>query len=120
MIALSSLVNLAFKPICARYDAVSHFLGDSQSEGGKPCELQAVLQVIMTQALVWVGSVFAPLMPAVGLLSNILQFWTQSMLAMHVFTPPSKAFSASRTSNVAYGLMLGARYLVSSRASVRV
>lgn len=70
--------------------------------------MQAVVQVIMTQALVWIGCVFAPLMPALGIMSNVLQFWTQSMLAMHLFTPPSKAYSASRTSNVAYGLMLGA------------
>ena len=68
---------------------------------------QVVLQVIETQALVWIGSVFAPLMPALGLLSNVTQFWSQKLLAMHVFTPPAKAYSASRTSNVAYGLMLG-------------
>ena len=64
--------------------------------------------MIETQALVWVGSAFGPLMPALGLLSNVVQFWTQKLLAMHVFTPPAKAFSASRTSNVAYGLMLRA------------
>lgn len=68
-----------------------------------------VLQVIETQALVWIGSVFGPLMPVLGLLSNVLQFWAQKLLSMYVFTPPAKAYSASRTSNVAYGLMLGAR-----------
>lgn len=63
--------------------------------------------MIETQALVWIGSVFGPLMPALGLLSNVLQFWTQTLLSKYVFAPPAKAYSASRTSNVAYGLMLG-------------
>jgi len=69
---------------------------------------QVVLKVVETQALIWLGAVFAPLLPALGLLSNALQFYTMKLLATFLYQPPSKPYTASRTSNVAYSLMLGA------------
>ena len=73
-----------------------------------------ILRVIEGQALVWVGSVFAPLLPAVGLLSNVLHFYTQKLLATFLYQPPNNPYTASRTSNVAYSLMLGARHMRSA------
>ena len=67
--------------------------------------------MIESQALVWLGSAFAPLLPAVGLLSNVLHFYTQKLLATFLYQPPDKPYTASRTSNVAYSLMLGTHRL---------
>ena len=64
--------------------------------------------MVETQALVWLGAVFAPLLPAVGLLSNALHFYTMKLLATFLYQPPANPYTASRTSNVAYSLMLGA------------
>ena len=69
---------------------------------------QVVLRVVETQALVWLGAVFAPLLPALGLLSNALHFYTMKLLATFLYQPPANPYTASRTSNVAYSLMLGA------------
>ena len=63
--------------------------------------------MVETQALIWLGAVFAPLLPALGLLSNALHFYTMKLLATFLYQPPAKPYTASRTSNVAYSLMLG-------------
>lgn len=65
--------------------------------------------MIENQVLVWLGSAMAPLLPLLGALSNVLHFTTQKLLAMHCFVPPLKPYSASRTSTIAHGLMLGMR-----------
>lgn len=75
------------------------------------CVLQVVLTVIENQTLVWLGTGMAPLLPILGALANILHFYTQKLLAMHLYAPPEKAFSASRTSTIAHGIMLGAHSL---------
>ena len=91
-------------------------LGDSLAPGSWPKVqsdpdsrrlAQVVLKVVETQALVWLGAVFAPLLPALGLLSNALHFYTMKLLATFLYQPPARAYTASRTSNVAYSLMLG-------------
>lgn len=64
--------------------------------------------MIENQVLVWLGTGMAPLLPALGAAANVLHFYTQKLLAMHLFVPPKKAFSASRTSTIAHGIMLGA------------
>ena len=65
-----------------------------------------VIQTIENNALVWLGSMFAPLLPALGLLANCVTFYTMWVLAVWLYDPPTTRYSASRTSNMAYGLML--------------
>lgn len=71
--------------------------------------LQTIIQVIEVQALVWLGSMFAPLLPAVGCLALLLIFQTKYFLAMFLLSPPRVRFSAQRTSTLAYFLLLGER-----------
>ena len=68
--------------------------------------LQVVIQVIENQALVWLGAMYAPLLPAFGLIANVIAFYFKLMLAVWLHSPPITRYSASRTSNLAYGLML--------------
>ena len=70
------------------------------------CFLQVVIQTIENNALVWLGSMFAPLLPALGLMANCVTFYTMWSLAVWLYDPPTTRYSASRTSNMAYGLML--------------
>ena len=65
-----------------------------------------VIQTIENNALVWLGSMFAPLLPALGLMANCVTFYTMWFLAVWLYDPPTTRYSASRTSNMAYGLML--------------
>lgn len=65
--------------------------------------------MIENQALVWLGTALAPFLPLLGAASNALHFGVQKLLALHCFAPPKKPYSASRTSTIAHGLMLGAR-----------
>lgn len=73
--------------------------------------LQVVIQVIENQALVWLGSMYAPLLPAFGLVANIIAFYFKLLLAVWLHSPPTTRYSASRTSNLAYGLMLCKPYI---------
>ena len=68
---------------------------------------QTIIQVIEVQALVWLGSMFAPLLPAVGCLGLLLIFQTKYFLAIFLLSPPRVRFSAQRTSTLAYFLLLG-------------
>ena len=65
-----------------------------------------MIQVIENQALVWLGSMYAPLLPVFGLAANIFSFYFKLVLAVWLHSPPKTRYSASRTSNLAYGLML--------------
>eukprot|EP00891_Asterochloris_glomerata_P000729 jgi/Astpho2/729/fgenesh1_pg.00015_%23_12_t len=65
-----------------------------------------VIQTIENNALVWLGSMFSPLLPALGLMANCVTFYTMWFLAVWLYDPPTTRYSASRTSNMAYGLML--------------
>ena len=67
---------------------------------------QVVIQVIENQALVWLGAMYAPLLPVFGLVANIIAFYFKLVLAVWLHSPPTTRYSASRTSNLAYGLML--------------
>lgn len=62
--------------------------------------------MIENQALVWLGSMYAPLLPVFGLAANIFSFYFKLLLAVWLHSPPKTRYSASRTSNLAYGLML--------------
>lgn len=62
--------------------------------------------MIENQALVWLGSMYAPLLPVFGLAANIVTFYFKFFLAVWLHSPPKTRYSASRTSNLAYGLML--------------
>ena len=70
---------------------------------------QAIVTVVENQALVWLGTLYSPLLPVFGLLANMVQFYTKLLLALVAYEPPSERYSVSRTSVMAYTLMLGAR-----------
>ena len=71
--------------------------------------VQCVIAVINNAALVWLGSVFSPLLPVFGAMCNVITFYTKRTLAMWLYEPPTTNFSASRTSIMGYSLMLGLR-----------
>ncbi|GMH45801.1 hypothetical protein BSKO_13764 [Bryopsis sp. KO-2023] len=64
------------------------------------------VNIIETQALVWLGSPSAPLLPFFGVLSNLLTFYLKTWMALRLYNPPSNTCSASRNSNILYTLML--------------
>ncbi|BDA42684.1 Transmembrane channel-like protein 7 [Coccomyxa sp. Obi] len=66
-----------------------------------------VIAIIDTEILVWLGSMYAPLLPLFGLLSNVVTFNTKRFLSLYLYTPPQERYSASRTNVVVYTLMLG-------------
>ena len=65
--------------------------------------------MVENQALVWLGTLYSPLLPVFGLLANMVQFYTKLLLALVAYEPPSERYSVSRTSVMAYTLMLGGR-----------
>jgi TMC domain len=67
---------------------------------------QVIIQIIENQALVWLGSSMAPLLPLFGVAANVVTFYSKRFLALWCYKPPEKQYSASRTSNMAYNLML--------------
>lgn len=58
------------------------------------------------QALVWLGSIVAPLLPLLGIVSNVVNFYIKSWLALNVYEPPNITCSASRNSILQYNLTL--------------
>lgn len=72
---------------------------------------QVVIQIIDGSLLVWLGSMYAPLLPFFGLAANIVQFYTKNLLSLYLYTPPKERYSASRTNVIVYCLMLGAPLL---------
>ncbi|CAL8467662.1 g7200 [Coccomyxa elongata] len=65
-----------------------------------------VIAIIDTEIFVWLGSMYAPLLPFFGLLSNVVTFNTKRFLSLYLYTPPQERYSASRTNVVVYTLML--------------
>ena len=68
---------------------------------------QVVIQIIDCSLLVWLGSMYAPLLPFFGLLANVVQFYVKKLLSLYLYTPPKERYSASRTNVIVYCLMLG-------------
>ena len=66
-----------------------------------------VIQIIDNEVLVWLGSMYAPLLPVFGLASNFVSFYTKKLLALYLYTPPKERYSSSRTNVLVYTLMLG-------------
>eukprot|EP00210_Caulerpa_lentillifera_P006317 g6034.t1 len=64
------------------------------------------VNIVDTQALVWLGSIVAPLLPLFGVLSNVTTFYIKSWLALSVYDPPRTTCSAARNSNMQYNLTL--------------
>ncbi len=69
--------------------------------------VQIVIQILDGSLLVWLGSMYAPLLPFFGLAAQIIQFHVKKLLALYVYTPPKERYSASRTNVIVYCLMLG-------------
>ena len=82
-----------------------HIQTASQTEAAAA---QAIVTVVENQALVWLGAMYSPLMPIFGLVSNVIMFYTKLLLALVAYEPPHERYSVSRTSVMAYTLMLGA------------
>ncbi|CAL5219565.1 g1422 [Coccomyxa viridis] len=65
------------------------------------------IQVLDYSLLVWIGSMYAPLLPFFGVAANVAQFYVKKLLALYLYTPPKERYSASRTNVIVYCLMLG-------------
>ena len=46
--------------------------------------------------LVWIGSMYAPLLPFFGVAANVAQFYVKKLLALYLYTPPKERYSASQ------------------------
>ena len=71
--------------------------------------LQVMLQTVENGVLVLLGSLFFPLLPALGAIGNIFTFYVRIAMAQWVCHPPKTRTSAARTSILAYFLMAGER-----------
>lgn len=69
---------------------------------------QAIVTVVENQALVWLGALYSPLLPLFGMVCNVVMFYTKLLLALVAYEAPHERYSVSRTSIMAYSLMLGA------------
>ena len=66
-----------------------------------------VIQILDCSLLVWLGTLYAPMLPFFGLAANIVQFYVKKLLLLYLYTPPKERHSASRTNVIIYCLMLG-------------
>ena len=66
-----------------------------------------MVQTMENGILVLLGSLYFPLLPALGMLGNVVTFYVRIQLASCVFQPPKTRSSASRTSVLAHLLMAG-------------
>ena len=69
--------------------------------------VQMMVQTMENGILVLLGSLYFPLLPALGMLGNVVTFSVRILLASYVFQPPKTRSSASRTSILAHLLMAG-------------
>ena len=72
---------------------------------------QVVIQILDCSLLVWLGTLYAPMLPFFGLAANIVQFYVKKLLLLYLYTPPKERHSASRTNVIIYCLMLGVSLL---------
>ncbi len=72
-----------------------------------PLLVQITIQILDYSLLVWLGSMYAPLLPFFGVAANVAQFYVKKLLALYLYTPPKERYSASRTNVIVYCLMLG-------------
>ena len=64
------------------------------------------IDLIYEQSLVWMGSVFCPVLPLVGAISHATYFHTRYWVALLTCGPPEKSYGASKASNLTDGLLL--------------
>ena len=64
------------------------------------------IDLIYEQSLVWMGSVFCPVLPLFGALSHAVYFHTRYWVALLTCGPPEKSYGASKASNLTDGLLL--------------
>lgn len=60
---------------------------------------EVVIATIYRQALIWIGAVFCPVLPVIGVVSNVLLFFVIKYTSLWACTPPEHPWGASRTSN---------------------
>lgn len=63
------------------------------------------LDVLYLEALVWIGACFAPATAPLAVLVNLLTFYCMKISLLYTCEPMEKRYSASKTSNITYGLM---------------
>eukprot|EP00795_Rhopilema_esculentum_P009085 gene9085-16739_t len=70
-----------------------------------------VLDLVYGQALIWIGTFFAPLIPAIGVLKLILVFYVKKISLMFNCKPASKPYQGSRN-NYFFTLLLLLTFLL--------
>ncbi|CAK9873993.1 unnamed protein product [Sphagnum jensenii] len=65
-----------------------------------------IVDIVYLQAVVWVGSCYSPIASTVGFLCNLVTFLGYNVVLFNTCVPVEKPYSASRTSNLTYGLLL--------------
>ncbi|CAM6086021.1 unnamed protein product [Calypogeia fissa] len=78
------------------------------------------MDVVYVQALVWWGVCFSPMAPIIGFFSNLFTFYTMKLALFKTCAPVEKAFSASRTSTLTYGVLLVSLILSTIPVSILV
>ena len=69
--------------------------------------MQVMVQTLENGILVLLGSLFFPLLPLLGMIGNVLTFYTRLLIAKYLNHPPKTRTSALRTSLITYLLMAG-------------
>ncbi|EFJ05970.1 hypothetical protein SELMODRAFT_431105 [Selaginella moellendorffii] len=64
------------------------------------------IRVVYIQAVVWVASMFSPIAATLGAICNCVSFLSLKEVLMRTCAPMEKAYSASSTSDITYGLLL--------------
>ncbi|KAH8963311.1 hypothetical protein BDL97_04G001700, partial [Sphagnum fallax] len=65
-----------------------------------------IVDIVYLQAIVWVGSCYSPIASTVGFVCNLVTFLGYNVVLFNTCVPVEKPYSASRTSNLTYGLLL--------------
>ncbi|KAJ8314260.1 hypothetical protein KUTeg_008821 [Tegillarca granosa] len=66
----------------------------------------AVLVLIYRQGLVWVGTIACPVLPLLGLLSNVVFFYLNYIIVRKTCKPPIKRWNQSRNTSFLMGYLL--------------
>ena len=67
--------------------------------------VQGVLSIVYRQSLIWAGMPFCPVLPLVGMLSNVVFFYVHAHIVMHTCVPPIKRWNQTRNNATFLGVL---------------
>eukprot|EP00899_Mesostigma_viride_P008751 jgi/Mesvir1/17878/Mv12954-RA.1 len=93
---LGNIAAALYKAICSRFSSLP-----------VPFDIAGtVIDIIHDQALIWLGCIFVPLLPIIGVVANVVTFYVRKLTALKFCSPSERTYSVSRTDNLSGTLVL--------------